>query len=121
MKKIITPLLGLLCCALLPAQTMSTSYLSEDFTYSYRLNPAFHPTYSFVGLPFVGSTSVSYNGSFTLADMLYKKGGETVSFMNQDVQSSDFLGRFKSGMNKFSTEGYANLLAVGFKAGGCIT
>lgn len=118
MKKIIIPLLGLLCCALLPAQTLSTSYFSEDFTYSYRMNPAFHPQYSFVGLPFIGSSSLNYSGSFLTPDVFYKRGGERVTFMNADVQSSDFLGRFKKGINKFSIEDYTNLLAIGFKAGG---
>ena len=118
MKKIIIPLLGFLCCALLPAQTLSTSYFSEDFTYSYRMNPAFHPKYSFVGLPFMGSTALGYTGSFGLRDVLYKNGGEKVTFMNEAVPASDFLERFKPGMNKFTTENYANLLAVGFKAGG---
>ena len=118
MKKILISLTALLVCAMLPAQTLQTSYFSEDFTYSYRLNPAFHPSYSFVGLPFAGSTAVGYTGSFGLNDVLYKNGGEKVTFMNESVQASDFLDRFKPGMNKFTTESYANLLAIGFRAGG---
>ena len=118
MKKILIPVLGLLSCGLAMAQTIQTSYFSEDFTYSYRLNPAFHPRYSFVGLPVAGTSSMAYTGSFSMGDVIYKKGGEKVTFMNDEVQASDFLGRFKSGINKFSNENYVNLLAVGFKAGG---
>ena len=118
MKKILIPVLGLLVCALLQAQTMQTSYFSEDFTYSYRMNPAFHPSYSFVGLPVIGSSSFAYTGAFTLGDVFYKSGGERVTFMNDDVQSSDFLGRFKEGLNNFNIEHYTNLLAIGFEAGG---
>ena len=60
MKKVIVLSLGILVSAALGAQTLQTSYFSEDFTYSYRLNPAFHPEYSFVGLPFAGLTTGAY-------------------------------------------------------------
>ena len=119
MKKIIFPVLAaFLFCSGLGAQTLQTAYFSDDFTYSYRLNPAFHPNYSFVGLPVAGAVSGSYKGDFSLRDIFYKNGGETVSFMNESVSASDFLGNFKEGMNKFSAESYTNLLALGFKAGG---
>ena len=118
MKKIILPVLGLFSFMALQAQTFQTSYLSEDYSYSYRLNPAFHPDFGFVGLPGVGISSGSYTGDFSLRDIFYKYGGENVTFMNENVSSSDFLGNFKKGINKFSTESYTNLLAVGFKTQG---
>ncbi|MBQ6253541.1 MAG: hypothetical protein IJK05_02650 [Bacteroidales bacterium] len=119
MKKTLIPVLAaLLFGASLGAQTLQTAYFSDDFTYSYRLNPAFHPNYSFVGLPVVGAVSGSYKGDFSLRDIFYKSGGETVTFMNESVAASDFLGNFKKGLNKFSTESYTNLLGIGFKAGG---
>ena len=118
MRKTILTLACLAACTLLPAQTLQTSYFSEDFTYSYRLNPAFHPRYSFVGLPFVGSSGLNYKGDFAIGDVLYSKGGETVTFMNDAVSSADFLSNFRKGLNKFSNESYNNIIAVGFKAGG---
>lgn len=118
MKKIILPLLGLLSVFAVQAQTLQTSFLSDGYSYSYRLNPAFHPEYGFVGLPGIGLTTGSYIGDFSTRDIFYKDGGETVTFMNQSVASADFLDNFKDGLNKFSTESYVNLLAIGFKTHG---
>ena len=118
MKKVIILSLGILVSAALGAQTLQTAYFSEDFSYSYRLNPAFHPDHSFVGLPFIGMTSGTYKGDFSLNDLFFKKGGESVTFMNPGVSSSEFLGELKQGLNKISAEHYSTLAAVGFKAGG---
>lgn len=119
MKKYLPVILALMCLnSVIEAQTLQTAYFSDDFTYSYRLNPAFHPSYSFVGLPVAGAVSGSYKGDFSLRDLYYKSGGESVTFMNESVSASDFLGNFRKGMNKFSTESYTNLLALGFRAGG---
>ena len=118
MKKVIILSLGILVSAALGAQTLQTAYFSEDFSYSYRLNPAFHPDHSFVGLPFIGMTSGTYKGDFSLNDLFFKKGGESVTFMNPGVSSSEFLGELKQGLNKISAEHFSTLAAVGFKAGG---
>ena len=118
MKKVIFPLLGVLVSVSLGAQTLQTAYFSDDYTYSYRLNPAFHPEYSFVGLPFAGLTSGAYKGDFALNDIFYKNGKERVTFMNESVASAKFLDNFKSGINNFNLESYTNLAAVGFEAGG---
>ena len=118
MKKILISLMGILGICTVNAQTLQTSYFSEDFAYSYRLNPAFHPGTGFIGLPFVGSTGVGYKGSFALGDIFYKAGGERVTFMNDAVSSSEFLGHFKKDPARFNSESYANLFAIGFKAGG---
>ena len=118
MKKTIISLLCLVGTISLGAQTLQTSYFSEDFAYSYRLNPAFHSKSSFLGLPFIGSSGVAYKGNFALNDLFYKDGGERVTFMNESVPSSDFLGKFKGKAARFSNESYNNLIAIGFKAGG---
>ncbi|MBQ6287468.1 MAG: hypothetical protein IJK73_07440 [Bacteroidales bacterium] len=118
MKKSLLFILGTCICFLGQAQTLQTAYFSEDYAYSYRLNPAFHAGYSFVGLPFIGNSSAAYKGSFSLNDLFYKQAGERVTFMNQAVSSSDFLGNFKKGLNSISSESYSTLGAVGFKAGG---
>ncbi len=118
MKKILIPILCILSISAVNAQTLQTSYFSEDFAYSYRLNPAFHPKTGFVGLPFIGSTGVGYKGNFAINDLFYKVGGERVTFINDAVPSSEFLGHFKDGPARFGTESYSNLFAIGFKAGG---
>ena len=118
MKKIILPILCLLAFVQVNAQTLQTAYLSDDFVYSYRLNPAFHSDYSFVGLPFIGVTSGVYKGDFALNNLFYKNGGERVTFMNSSVASSEFVDHFKKGLNKFSSESYTNLAAIGFRSGG---
>ncbi|MBP3270136.1 MAG: hypothetical protein J6L98_05590 [Bacteroidales bacterium] len=118
MKKSILSLLGIWVSAFLGAQTLQTAYLSEDFVYSYRLNPAFHSDYSFVGLPFAGLSSGAYKGDFAINSLFPKNGGERVTFMNSGVTSSEFLDHFKKGLNKFSSESYTNLAAIGFRSGG---
>lgn len=118
MKKVILPLLGILVAASLGAQTLQTSYLSDDFVYSYRLNPAFHSDHGFVGLPFLGVTSGAFKGDFSLNNFFYKIDGKHVSFADDAVSSEKFLGNFKKGLNKFNSENYVNLLAVGFRSGG---
>ena len=120
MKKVIILSLGILVSAALGAQTLQTSYFSEDFTYSYRLNPAFHPEYSFVGLPFAGLTTGAYKGNFALNDIFYKNGGERVTFMNESVASADFLGNLKKGLNNLNLESYTNLLSAS-RPGVCTT
>ena len=118
MKKVVFPLLGILVSAALGAQTLQTAYFSDDYTYSYRFNPAFHPDYSFVGIPVAGLTTAAYKGNFALNDIFYKNGGERVTFGNESVSSAEFLDNFKSGLNKVSLESYTNLAAIGFRAGG---
>lgn len=118
MKRLILPIIGLLSFVVAGAQTLQTAYLSDDFVYSYRLNPAFHSDHGFVGLPFIGVSSGMYKGNFALNNLFYKNGGEKVTFMNSSVASSEFLDHFKKGINKFSSESYTNLAAIGFRSGG---
>ena len=91
-KTLISVLAAFLCCAGLGAQTLQTAYFSDNFAYSYRLNPAFNPGFSFVGLPFVGTSGSGYHGTFNVGDALfYRNGGEKVTFMNDAVSAQDFL------------------------------
>ena len=118
MKRILTTFIGLAVFAAADAQTLQTAYLSDDFVYSYRLNPAFHSEYGFAGLPFVGMTSGMYKGDFALRDIFYKSGGESVTFKNSGVTTAEFLDHLKSGTNRISSESFVNLAAVGFRSGG---
>ncbi len=118
MKRLFLLFLGAAICFPASAQQLKTAYISDNYIYSYRLNPAFHPEYGFIGLPVIGSTSLTYNGDFAIGDLVRMKKGELVTFANESISADEFLGNFRKGMNRISSDLSTNLFSIGFNTKG---
>ena len=105
-------------CLTVQAQTLQTGYFVDNYTYAYKLNPAFCPDYTFLGLPALSMDYASAQSNFGLKGFLYPDNGKMVSFMHPDISASEVLGNFKEGINKLNAEVDANILAFSFKSRG---
>lgn len=119
MKKLLI-VLALICAARATSfsQDFQTGYFMKDYIYSYRLNPAFRPQKSFIGLPALSGISARSNGNVGIDNFLFPlDNGKLGTFMHPEVPASKFLGAL-SGRNKLSSGVTMNVLAFGFKTKG---
>lgn len=117
MKKIIAALAALLAAsAICRAQDFQTGYFLKDYVFAYKLNPAFRPDKSFVGLPALGNISVRTGGNVGIDNFLFPlSNGKLGTFLHPEVSASEFLGPLGK-RNKISAGASVNLLAVGVKS-----
>lgn len=89
----------------------NTSYFLSNLPQRYRLNPAYQPEYKvFVGLPALSGISVNYlNSSFTVEDLLHKRGDSVYMDINRFYKSLH-----KRNYIYFNNEN--SILSVGVKA-----
>ena len=80
------------------AQVYRTGYFLKGNSYRYRLNPSLMPERGFATL-LVGNTSMNLSTNLGLADFIYDKGGQLVTFMHPDVTADEFLGRLNENNN----------------------
>lgn len=119
MKKIILAIAAAAAMSIaVQAQTLQTGYFVDNYTYGYRLNPAFCPDYTFIGLPGLSMDYASAQSNFGLKGFFYPFNGKTVTFLHPEISASEVLGNFKQGINKLNAEIDANLLAFSFKSHG---
>ena len=119
MKKIILAIAAAAAMSIaVQAQTLQTGYFVDNYTYGYRLNPAFCPDYTFIGLPGLSMDYASAQSNFGLKGFFYPFNGKTVTFLHPEISASEVLGNFKHGINKLNAEIDANLLAFSFKSHG---
>lgn len=101
----------------LNAQTASSGYFLEDYTYRYQLNPAMANSRGFVSMPGLGNLNTSMTGNLGLKNVLFYRDGRTVTFMNPSVSRADALGPLRD-HNKISLNVRETILATGFKSFG---
>lgn len=84
----------LLVCAIDASAQLRTTYFMEG-TYSRTdMNPALAPTRGYFSLPGMGGTLVSESSNFLSVDnFFYKRNGETVLFLNNQVSASEFANK----------------------------
>lgn len=104
-------------CVLSSGTDFQTGYFSVGYASAYRLNPAFHPDYSFVSLPALGASSVSFQSDLGLGNLLYPRNGELVTFLHPDISADEFLGSLDKRFNKISVDASTNIFAIGLKKG----
>ncbi len=117
MKRAAIFIAALVCFVSVRGQNLQTGYFMSDYAYSYRLNPAFSPSYSFVGLPGISSASVGLQGNIGLDNVLYPGDGGLVTFLHPDVSASDVLSGLDKTASRFSADVAANILAIGIRTG----
>lgn len=119
MKRSVIIFISILFCTSAFAQQNNTrtAYFLDNYTYSYRQNPAFAPTRGFVSMPLLGNISVGLESNLALSDFLYPtKGGKLSLFIDDSVTSQEFLGKLDDD-NALNTNLNMTVLAFGFKTG----
>lgn len=97
------------------AQTLSTGYFTEGFLYRHQLNPALAPTKNYVALPAMGQVGVELGTNVGIDNFLYKKNGQTVTFMHPDVSANEVMSNLPN-TSKMRIDIDPTILAAGFKA-----
>jgi hypothetical protein len=95
------------------AQELQSGYFLRGYSYAYRLNPSFQPERSFIGL-LAGNTDITLQSDFGLSTVLYPVGDKLVTFLNEDVPSSEFLGGLRED-NVIDTHVGLTLLSFGVR------
>lgn len=97
------------------AQNTESAYFAEGNLYRHDINPAIGNENGYLAMPIVLSNmNVRVAGNIGLSDLLYNRGGKTVTFMHQDVSKADFLKNIKERCELNQDLKY-QLLGAGFK------
>lgn len=96
------------------AQSMESGYFLDNYTYSYRLNPAIMPDNNFVAIG-IGNLSTGVTSKFGISSFLFKgPDGNLVTGLHKSVSSSEFLSKF-SMKNMESQNINVNLFSFGIR------
>ena len=98
------------------SQQVNSLYFMENVPIRHILNPAFQPQVDFyLSLPIIGFSQFNIgNNSLTLKDIIYKKNGQTVTFLNDDIGINQFYNTLKP-TTVIRTDLQTNILSFGFK------
>ena len=99
------------------AQTTSSAYFIEGYTFKHELNPAFSNEQDYFSFPVLGNLNVSMRGNLRADNILYNVDGQTALFLNPNVSESEFLSGIKD-ENKVIADAKINVLNAGFKKWG---
>lgn len=99
------------------AQQFSSSYFMEGSLYRHELNPAFIGTQNYFSMPFLGNVHVSANGNLGVGDILFNKGGKTVTLLHPDVSLNEAMKNLNEN-NKFLENVSLPVFSVGFSSFG---
>lgn len=94
------------------AQDLATGFFNDNYLYKHDFNPAVAPEKGYVTLPIIGGLNIGANGNIGLKNVLFKKDGELVTFMNERVDKSEFKIHDN---NKLLLGVDLKLLDIGFK------
>jgi hypothetical protein len=99
----------------LSAQSLSSGYFLDNYTYRYQLNPAFGNERGFASTPVLGNINADFRGNLNLTDVIYKSDGKTVLFTNPQISSAEVMDNI-SDKNIIGTNLKFDIVNVGFKA-----
>ena len=94
------------------AQDLQSAYFIDNYTYSYRLNPAFTTKKSFIGGP-ISNVNAGTNSNVGLSTFFYPRDGKLATFMHPSVDREEFLGKLHQ-TNKIGVNISYNIASVGF-------
>lgn len=113
-------MLVLICTSLAASAQQNntrTGYFLDNYTYGYRLNPAFSPEKNFVAIPVLGNISLGADSDVALSNFLYPtENGKLALFIDDSMSEQTFLGSLKDD-NQLNTNLNLTLLAAGFRTG----
>ena len=66
------------------SQDLQSAYFIDNYTYSYRLNPAFTTKKSFIGGP-ISNVNAGTNSNVGLSTFFYPRDGKLATFMHPSV------------------------------------
>ncbi len=99
------------------AQSTSTAYFLDGYTYGYQMNPAKANDNGFVAFPTLGNINVNVLTSFNLTDFIYNVNGQTTTFLNPGVSTDEFLSKVGDS-NRLGVNLKLPVIAFGFNAFG---
>lgn len=99
------------------AQNSNSSYFMEGALNRHTVNPAFAPQQSYVAMPALGNFNIDVSSNFLIGDLLFQRGGKTVTFLHPDVTKAEALSGLED-INKFRTDVNVQILGAGFNAWG---
>ena len=103
-------ILGTLCAS---AQDFRTGYFLGGYQYAYRMNPAFPSEHNFFSLG-LGQFGADLQSDFGFSDFVFKKDNEYMLFLNDKVETEEFLNGFnKDELNKLSFSTNLNIISNG--------
>ncbi len=119
-KKHIYAMIALLCATTASAQIQSTYFL-DNYTFTYRDNPANMPDKSFVGVG-IGNIEAGAGSSIGLSSLLYpsQSGSGLVTGFNAGVGAEEFLSRFAD-KNALSANANLNIFSLGLRKKSAMT
>lgn len=94
------------------SQDLSSAYFIDNYTYAYRLNPAFSFPKTFVG-GLLSNVNFGSNGNIGISTIFYPHNDKLVSFMHHSVDRDEFLSRIHP-VNKVNINASYNIASVGF-------
>ena len=99
------------------AQQIRTSYFMQSSTARTTMNPAYRPERGYVSIPVLGAVGASYGTNGIAVDnFIYPKNGETVTFMDNSVNTESFLNGLKD-ENQVNMDFGTQVLSGGWYAG----
>ncbi len=99
------------------AQNTASGYFLDGYLYRHQMNPAIGNKQNYISLPVVSNINAGLRSSLGLDDLLYNRGGETVTFMHPDVSAEEVMGNLKKN-NVINTNFKLDVLSVGFRGFG---
>lgn len=76
------------------AQATQTGYFNDGYLFRHTINPAIANSQSYFSFPALGNICIAERGNLGLGDLLYKRNGETVTFMHPDVSTAEAIKPF---------------------------
>ena len=99
------------------AQQIRTSYFMQSSTARTTMNPVYRPERGYVSIPVLGAVGASYGTNGIAVDnFIYPKNGETVTFMDNSVNTESFLNGLKD-ENQVNMDFGTQVLSGGWYAG----
>lgn len=98
------------------AQSTYSGYFTDGYVYRHQLNPAIGNDKAYISIPVLGNINMSLRSSnLGIDDILYKIDGKTTTFLNPNVNASEFLSNIDA-ENKIGMDMKMEILSIGFKA-----
>lgn len=95
-----------------PAQDLQSGYFIDNYSYSYRLNPAFTTKKNFIG-GVLSNVNAGTNSNVGLSTFFYPHDGKLATFMHPSVGREEFLSKLHKN-NKIGVNVNYNLASVGY-------
>lgn len=98
------------------AQNTTTALLTDGYLYRHEINPAVQNEQAYISMPVLGNINMTVRGNVGLKDFIYRRNGETVTFMHPSVSAAEATKAFSDKM-RLEEDTKMSILSMGFKTG----